>query len=215
MFEPVQRPSLFSAWDLMPALGFAGLAAFFQRVLPMLPEPVPTHFNALGQANGWMPKAILPWPIFGLPLLVYLAFSITAWALARSQQDPARARVAAVQPLRGFLGLGIPALMAGGLAVPLHGLVCLYAGVAALLALGLVGTVLTIREAKNLLGEQPDAAHYRWGVIYVNPEDPRLWVEKRLGVGWTINYAHPAAGWMTLLLLLPVIVVLVLVFVMR
>jgi uncharacterized membrane protein len=63
-----------------------------------------------------------------------------------------------------------------------------------------------VKETKELLADQPDAEDYRWGIFYVNPDDPRLWVEKRLGVGWTLNYAHPSAWWMTLLLLLPVLI---------
>lgn len=62
---------------------------------------------------------------------------------------------------------------------------------------------------------QPVAAHYPAGLFYVNPEDPSLWVETRLGVGWTLNYADRAARWVTALLLLPVVAVLGLVVVLR
>jgi uncharacterized membrane protein len=31
------------------------------------------------------------------------------------------------------------------------------------------------------------------GMIYYNKRDPALWVEKRIGVGWTVNLAHPMA----------------------
>lgn len=208
MGSSVCRPSFLSRWDAMPAFGLGGLAALYRWILPALPDPVPTHFTIHGQADGWMPMEALLLPIFGLPVLMWLALSTTAWALAKSQKEPARAKVAAVQPLRGFLGLGMAALMTGGLLVPLQGLVTLHAGMAALLVLGAIGSVLTIRETKELLGDQPDAGHYRCGVFYMNPEDRRLWVEKRLGVGWTLNYAHPAAGWLTLLMFLPPAVLL-------
>ena len=208
MREPVQRPSFLSAWDLLPALGFLALALFYQWLLPSLPDPVPVHFDALGRANGWMPKQVLPLPVFGVPLLLYLAISGTTWLMARWQPDPAKARVMSAQPLRGLLGLGITGMMAGGLAIPRYGMACLHGSVALLVALCILGTVLALREAKDLLGGQSDASSYRWGLLYVNPQDPRLWVEKRLGVGWTLNFAHPAAGWVTLLLFLPVVVLL-------
>lgn len=35
------------------------------------------------------------------------------------------------------------------------------------------------------------------GVLYVNRNDPRLFVEKRSGLGWTFNFAHPIAWWLT------------------
>lgn len=40
------------------------------------------------------------------------------------------------------------------------------------------------------LSEQEN--HYKWGVYY-NPNDPSIFVPKRIaGMGWTINFAHPA-----------------------
>jgi|SRR5579859_6068880 len=35
------------------------------------------------------------------------------------------------------------------------------------------------------------------GVLYVNPNDPHLLVERRSGLGKTFNFAHPAAWWIT------------------
>jgi uncharacterized membrane protein len=35
------------------------------------------------------------------------------------------------------------------------------------------------------------------GVFYVNADDPRLLVKKPSGGGWTLNYAHRAACWLT------------------
>lgn len=31
---------------------------------------------------------------------------------------------------------------------------------------------------------------WKWGVFYYNPNDPSIWVEKRIGIGWTLNFAH-------------------------
>jgi len=35
------------------------------------------------------------------------------------------------------------------------------------------------------------------GIFYVNPNDPRLLVEKRSGLGWTFNFAYPIGWWLT------------------
>ncbi|MES2829854.1 MAG: DUF5808 domain-containing protein [Bacteroidota bacterium] len=45
------------------------------------------------------------------------------------------------------------------------------------------------------------------GLLYHNPRDPNIWVEKRYGFGWTLNFAHDIS-WviMTLLILVPIIV---------
>lgn len=34
---------------------------------------------------------------------------------------------------------------------------------------------------------------WKLGIIYVNPDDPRLIVRQRTGLGWTLNMARPAA----------------------
>jgi uncharacterized membrane protein len=38
----------------------------------------------------------------------------------------------------------------------------------------------------------PDRA-WKLGLVYFNPEDPALFVEKRFGVGYTVNFARPGA----------------------
>jgi len=35
-----------------------------------------------------------------------------------------------------------------------------------------------------------DDRFWKLGAIYVNPDDPSLFVEKRFGVGWTINLGN-------------------------
>lgn len=49
---------------------------------------------------------------------------------------------------------------------------------------------------------------WKAGVLYVNPDDPALFVEKRFGLGYTLNFARPAA-WAILaaILLLPLALV--------
>ena len=39
------------------------------------------------------------------------------------------------------------------------------------------------------------------GLIYYNKDDPAVWVEKRVGVGWTLNFAQPTSCIMMILLI--------------
>lgn len=56
--------------------------------------------------------------------------------------------------------------------------------------------------------DRTDPRHWRAGIFYYNPDDPNLWVERRWGVGLTLNYAKPIAWGITgTLFALPVIVV--------
>ncbi len=52
-----------------------------------------------------------------------------------------------------------------------------------------------------------DDRFYRWGLFYVNGDDPALFVPKRFGVGWTVNLGRPLA-WLLLAGTLAVLVVL-------
>ncbi|MBP2001708.1 putative membrane protein [Paenibacillus shirakamiensis] len=36
-----------------------------------------------------------------------------------------------------------------------------------------------------------DDTYWKLGGIYVNPNDPSLFVEKRMGIGWTLNFGRP------------------------
>ena len=42
-----------------------------------------------------------------------------------------------------------------------------------------------------------DQGHWVAGIFYVDHENPRLLVPKRLGEGWTFNFAHPIAWVLT------------------
>lgn len=48
-------------------------------------------------------------------------------------------------------------------------------------------------DEPSVMGDRsPDECWYL-GMLYYNPEDPALWVEKRFGVGYTVNFARPTA----------------------
>ena len=202
-------------WDVLMVAGMTLLALVYAWIQPWLPDPVPTHFDALGRTNGWTDKAHLPWVVFGLPLGFWCVLWGIGWISARAARKPGQDASAAFVPLRGFLGLGMALLMVGCLMVPFRGPLAIHAGAAGFFLCLVLGIVFMARELKRLLAGQPDAGHYRWGCFYVNPEDPRLWVEKRLGLGWTLNYAHPSAWWVTILLLLPVAALVALMGVMK
>lgn len=200
------KPRILSTWDLLALAGGCLLWGWYLRVLPGLPDPVPTHFSTAGVANGWTPKAHLPWIVFGMPVYVWLLLLLIGSVSARVGKDPARAHLQAFFPLRGFLPLGFCVLMAAILTIPQNGLGVLRFGILALFLCLAAGLAFLVRDLKAYLRTQPDAQHFRGGgLFYHNSGDPRLWVEKRIGIGWTLNYARPAAWWLTaLFLVLPV-----------
>jgi uncharacterized membrane protein len=47
-----------------------------------------------------------------------------------------------------------------------------------------------------------DDRYWKWGLLYYNPDDPAVWIEKRFGIGWTLNFGNPVAVGLFVVLLL-------------
>ncbi|HWQ08137.1 MAG TPA: DUF5808 domain-containing protein, partial [Holophaga sp.] len=88
---------------------------------------------------------------------------------------------------------------------PFAGTPAIHVGAAGFFVCLALGIFFMARALKRVIAALPGSEHYRCGSFYVNRDDPRLWVPKRIGAGWTLNYARPAAWWVTVLLILPVV----------
>jgi uncharacterized membrane protein len=51
-----------------------------------------------------------------------------------------------------------------------------------------------------------DDRYWPGGIFYHNPDDPDLFVPRRSGLGWTINFGHPRSRYFLLILFLVAIV---------
>ena len=74
-------------------------------------------------------------------------------------------------------------------------------------------STLTDRQSNNFIFRN-DERYWYGGVFYNNPDDPALFVPKRYGLGWTMNFGHPQSkivmiGIVLLAILPPVIVALI------
>ena len=210
------RAPLFSAWDLAPLAALASVWLWLGHWMPLLPERIPSHWNAAGAVNGWMDKraffAFAAYPGLGIWALLFL---ISA-GLRLNPACRAQMGVRALLPMRGMLPTGFM-LMAGGFApmAAFQGGKAIGWGVGLLalcLILGLVPVLRLARLAPPIEGATQ--ADYRWGgLIYWNAADSRLLVPKRLGLGWTFNFARPAAWALLAVMLLPgVLIVLLIIF---
>ncbi|WP_391118944.1 DUF1648 domain-containing protein [Psychrobacillus sp. L3] len=54
-----------------------------------------------------------------------------------------------------------------------------------------------------------DDKYWKGGLFYINKDDPSIFVEKRFGVGWTLNYGRPLS-W--IVLFIPLIIIFVIAF---
>lgn len=70
-----------------------------------------------------------------------------------------------------------------------------------------------IRVGKTTDGKtirRDDDKYWKWGAFYVNKQDPAIFVEKRFGVGFTINFGRPAAIAVVAIIIALIIVISVL-----
>lgn len=73
---------------------------------------------------------------------------------------------------------------------------------------GQSGTRLAVSHFDERLDgviDPDDDQHWKFGLFYVNKNDPSILVEKRFGIGWTINMGHKTS-WIFLLLIVGSIV---------
>ncbi|MDC3411938.1 DUF1648 domain-containing protein [Terrihalobacillus insolitus] len=78
-----------------------------------------------------------------------------------------------------------------------------------------VGRVDSDLEGKLVTGESSkiesvdEDSYWKGGLFYFNPNDPSIFVEKRFGIGWTLNLANPIGYFV---ILFPIAIILILSF---
>ena len=55
-------------------------------------------------------------------------------------------------------------------------------------------------------GQEYGDKHWKWGIFYVNSGNPKIWVPKRYGIGYTLNFGN-SWSWAALALILIAIAV--------
>ncbi|MBW2528658.1 MAG: DUF1648 domain-containing protein [Deltaproteobacteria bacterium] len=215
-------------------------STMFVWLLERMPAVVPLHWNARGEVDRYGSPAelwlFLPILIFDLALMWFSAWMVAKerWVLPPQQAE----RFAALQRQRRLyivrllewiiLGINLSmALMWLGMALGLSsgGDGFIGASIAVslvVMALGIVAPLVAylrpmmqvqdeIRAiaGTDALGTHPDG----WvmgGLIYYAPDDPALFVPKRIGIGQTLNFGRPGA-WIFIgaITVLPIVLTLV------
>ena len=167
------------------------VAAHLAAIWDTIPTRFPIHWGFDGQPNGWSTRSFAG--VFG-PLLLgaVICAALTAFRLVpvRSAGRRAALRVNLVAEYAIALAIGFSVLAAREL--PNFRVL-----VFAILFPSILVALLAVRFARRApeagVDQPQSASPWRAGVFYVNAEDPALWVPKRTGLGWTLNFAHPLA----------------------
>ena len=202
-------------WEALPLALVALTASYLVMTYAAAPAIIPIHFDAAGNPNGFAHKSVgsyflLVWTQLFLYLLITFlsALTVRAKAQATAANETFRRRM-----LRYLFGLKtVMIAMMSVLAVattqaslsgsarnitwamwlPLGIVVVVIGGIFWLsIRTGQGGSRLSA-NGQNATDRMNDR-YWKFGNIYANPGDPAIFVERRFGVGWTINFAKPRA----------------------
>lgn len=216
--EGLPRP-LSLAWNLVNAPVMAVTLVIGIVGYPLMPDMIPMHVDFAGNVTDWEPKG--PGTV-AFPLIVQAFITICLmaahWSILRSKKgtDPeapvasalgyalfARAQsvllvatgavVNAGVSLFQLTSIGIVGIGQAAAVLVLIVVALLVASVVVSVIYGQAGSRAVRRiEAAGQISFDDDA-HWKLGVFYVNRDDASLFVPERFGIGWTMNFARPAA----------------------
>ncbi|MGE0788555.1 MAG: DUF5808 domain-containing protein [Sandaracinaceae bacterium] len=210
---------------VLPSVLFAGL-------LRLMPETVPMHWGVSGRPDAYGSPSQL-WSLvlvmlFDLALLWGIVYGIAKERWALPEVGAARYRELSFQRRRwmvrmvewvmllvnasmaaAWIGVALAAIVGPEVIGPLMVLVVVLAVAGSIVPLVVYAPRLLrlSDQLRQIAGTEVLGTHasgWRWGgMIYYAPEDPALFVPKRLGIGQTLNMARPAA-WVLLVVVLVV-----------
>ncbi|NBD27593.1 DUF5808 domain-containing protein [Paenibacillus glycinis] len=215
-------------WYWLQALIVAGSAAAAALLWADIPSMLTTHYNIRFEPDGFGAKS---WSTVYLLNIVQACLLVTmlgtnaviaqASANAASQADKGSgaAKQRAFRYVNSVFLYGLSLLLTLFFSYiqatmlygwPAKALPAATIAVAALIVGGIVGLVVTVRRL-GLQGQNAGADEEHWlagGGVYYNPGDPAVFVPKKHGIGWTINFGRPT-GWVVIatLILIPFAIV--------
>ena len=217
-FEEVPKPPSL-AWNAAYVPIVLATLAIGLAVYPTLPDVVPLHMDFAGNVDRWEPKSpsLIAFPVL-FELFMAACFVLSHWAVARSKKDvdPAHPAISAYA-YGAFARAECILLLVGGLAFTgilgvlmmllMTDLVSPLPVIVLIVVVALVFTVAVIvisvvygQSGSRLARRMSEAngmpvdndEHWKCGIFYCNKDDASLFLPKRFGVGWTLNWARPA-----------------------
>ena len=218
----------------------AGMAIWLHLHWRQIPEVFPIHWGPSGQANGWATRSFTgvygPLLIAALlcALMGFLAYAMLRWSRViqvggAAGEGERRFRLVVVSIIVAteyflalmFAWIGLLPLShkqagpPGFIPTLVFSLVFSAATVVLMVWVGqggtrLVGSAAADSRAVAPTGDRTADKYWKLGLIYFNRNDPALFVEKRFGLGYTLNFGHLGA-WAFLVVLVAVFVAIALI----
>lgn len=224
-----RRLILGAGWYLIPlgliAVNIVLVALYYDQI----PDVLDVHYNTAGEVNRRVAKSV--WQVFslnGIQLLLAGVLLLASRGVAASKQelnpaDPqgSRERNVAYRWNTSIFLLVLSILITLLFAVVQMGIIgfasqqIIMGACIGMIVLVLAGSILfaVITMKKGIKepisgGSAHDDRYWKGGMIYYNPDDPALMVEKRMGGGWTVNFGRPVS-WLLLLVPLAIAAIVI------
>ncbi len=207
-------------WFLIPLVIIAINVYIGYKVYGRLPDVVPTHWNAAGQADSWTKrsyKVVFQMPAVQLFMtaIMFFSYKIIGWSkqqinASKPKESKERNKIFRYRwsvymiimcivmiifftfgnlSMLQVINMSSKSTMIFIFAVTL---LMVFSSVFMAVKTGQGGSRINIenKEVENLKVQDRDDDKY-WkfaNIIYVNKDDPSVFVEKRFGIGWTVNF---------------------------
>ncbi len=193
-----EAPAASTLHQVMPFLILTATALWLAMHWGDLPERFPMHWDMAGNPNGWSNRTTGgvygPLVIGALVCLLMLATSLGL--IHGSARLAGGKKTVRWQMLRMFRWMGylMSVMFASIGLMPLYPHYIKPGQMAPLIIGATIAMIIpVIRASSDPDGSgaerTPDQA-WKWGLFYYNPDDPALMVEKRMGIGYTLNFGN-------------------------
>ncbi len=189
---PPQPLPWFTWLGILPLLLLAGAAMYLHSHWDRIPARYPVHFSYDGTPNRWADRTVrgVYGPLLlGGELTVWLfALALAGWYGSRRSEPMRKPMVAVMLTVELMIALlfgAIPLKLAGGIAIPTPVMVL------GPLALLIPAMAYAVHESNKPRDPDPTPNDcWRGGIIYHNPNDAALFVQRRDGIGFTVNLGN-------------------------
>lgn len=205
-----------------------------------LPMRIPVHWDLNGNVNRWVNKShlsVLQMPLVELFMTALMFGIYKIIGRVKQQISPENAEVSKEQNrlFRYFWSIFILVMavltnliytyiqliilgiikMNNTIIFVITGVIMAYSLISVIISIkiGQGGSRLkvNVKNDENIYSNRNDDKYWKLGSYYYNPDDPSLFVEKRVGIGWDFNYARPAAKIIMAFIILTIIASVVMV----
>ncbi len=207
-----------NVWFILPIIISIGTVFLTLTNYQSIPSQIPMKYNFSGEVTNWADKSyrsVLALPVVQLFITLLFLFINTLIAKAKQQIDSANPERSIQQSLvfrrrwSLFTLLTAIAMVLLFLFIQLSFIFPLNLQLLTIVPLLLTGVVVlgaiflsfttgqggsrvkVVSGKEKQVINRDDDKYWKLGQFYFNPNDPAMFLEKRFGVGWTINMANP------------------------